>query len=81
MKYIGETHNPCVPVNLLAYAMQCVDYAPGLVLLDSGGHMGYVEFQYVLQRLTAPTFIALDDINAGFDRLHAGEVVRLVVTF
>ena len=25
--------------------------------------------------------IPLDDINAGFDRLHAGEVVRLVVTF
>lgn len=23
--------------------------------------------------------IALDDINAGFDRLHVGEVVRLVV--
>ncbi|MEE2849293.1 MAG: alcohol dehydrogenase, partial [Pseudomonadota bacterium] len=23
--------------------------------------------------------IALDDINAGFDRLNAGEVVRLVV--
>ena len=63
VKYIGETHNPGVPDNLLAYAMQCVDYAPGLVLLDSGGHMGYVEFQYVLQRLTAPTFIALDDIK------------------
>jgi alcohol dehydrogenase len=25
--------------------------------------------------------IPLEDINAGFDRLHAGEVVRLVVTF
>ncbi len=25
--------------------------------------------------------IQLDEINAGFDRLHAGEVVRLVVTF
>lgn len=24
--------------------------------------------------------LALDDINAGFDRLHAGEVVRLVIT-
>ena len=25
--------------------------------------------------------IPLEDINTGFDRLHAGEVVRLVVTF
>ncbi len=62
-KYMGETHNPGVPDNLLAYALQAVDYTPGLVLLDSGGHMGYVEFQYLLDRLTSPTVIALDDIR------------------
>lgn len=62
-RYMGETHNLGVPDNLLAYALQCVEYTPGLVLLDSGGHLGYVEFQYLLQRLTAPTFIALDDIR------------------
>lgn len=62
-RYMGETNNPGVPDNLLAYALQCVNYAPGMVLLDSGGHMGFVEFQYLLQRLTAPTIIALDDIK------------------
>ncbi len=62
-RYLAETANPGVPDDLLAYALQCVDYAPDLVLLDSGGHMGFVEFQYLLKRLTAPTLIALDDIR------------------
>ncbi len=62
-RYLAETANPGVPDDLLAYALQCVNYAPDLVLLDSGGHMGFVEFQYLLKRLTAPTLIALDDIR------------------
>ncbi len=63
VRYLAETNNPGVPDNLLAFALQSVDYAPDLVLLDSGGHMGFIEFQYLLQRLTAPTLLALDDIN------------------
>lgn len=62
-RYLAETNNPGVPDNLLAFALQSVDFAPELVLLDSGGHMGFVEFQYLLQRLTGPTFLALDDIK------------------
>jgi alcohol dehydrogenase len=40
----------------------------------------YRQGRLPVDRLMSGT-IPLDDINAGFDRLHAGEVVRLVVTF
>ena len=40
----------------------------------------YRQGRLPVDRLMSGT-IALDDINAGFDRLDAGEVVRLVVTF
>ena len=40
----------------------------------------YRQGRLPVDRLMSGT-IALDDINAGFDRLQAGEVVRLVVTF
>ncbi len=40
----------------------------------------YRDGRLPVDRLMSGT-IALDDINAGFDRLAAGEVVRLVVTF
>jgi alcohol dehydrogenase len=40
----------------------------------------YRQGRLPVDRLMSGT-IALDDINTGFDRLHAGEVVRLVVTF
>lgn len=40
----------------------------------------YRQGRLPVDRLMTGT-IPLDDINTGFDRLHAGEVVRLVVTF
>ena len=40
----------------------------------------YRQGRLPVDRLMSGT-IPLEDINAGFDRLHAGEVVRLVVTF
>lgn len=40
----------------------------------------YRQGRLPVDRLMSGT-ITLDDINTGFDRLHAGEVVRLVVTF
>ncbi len=40
----------------------------------------YRQGRLPVDRLMSGT-IQLDQINAGFDRLHAGEVVRLVVTF
>lgn len=36
-----------------------VDFA----LLDSGGHIGNIEFRYFLSKLKSPCVIALDDIN------------------
>lgn len=40
----------------------------------------YRQGRLPVDRLMSGT-LPLDDINTGFDRLHAGEVVRLVVTF
>ena len=40
----------------------------------------YRQGRLPVDRLMSGT-VALDDINAAFDRLHAGEVVRTVVTF
>lgn len=40
----------------------------------------YRQGRLPVDRLMSGT-IPLDDINVGFDRLHAGDVVRLVVTF
>ena len=40
----------------------------------------YRQGRLPVDRLMSGT-IPLEDINAGFDRLHAGEVVRLIVTF
>ena len=42
--------------------MKEFDHRPDFVLLDSGGHMGYVEFRYALPLIHGPCYIALDDI-------------------
>lgn len=36
---------------------------PDFVLLDSGGHVGEIEFRYLLSKLRKPCGIALDDIK------------------
>jgi hypothetical protein len=61
--YFGETDFPDVPEDLLGVCLKEMDYSPDFVLLDSGGHMGNVEFNYVLPLLKSSCIIALDDIN------------------
>ncbi|MBN1124196.1 MAG: glycosyltransferase [Sedimentisphaerales bacterium] len=60
--YYAETDFPNVPENLLYKCLQAFDFQPDFVLLDSAGHMGNVEFNYLIENLKGPCYIALDDI-------------------
>jgi len=59
--YYTET-NFDVPDDLLGECLEKFDNQPDFVLLDSAGHMGNIEFNYLLSRLRGPCYIALDDI-------------------
>ena len=61
--YHRETDFPELPDDLLGRVLKEFNYNPDFVLLDSGGHMGHVEFRYVIDRLRGPSLIALDDIH------------------
>ena len=61
-KYVAETNFPDVPDDLLGRVMAIFGGKPDFVLLDSGGHMGYVEFTYLLSLIRGDCYIALDDI-------------------
>jgi ADP-heptose:LPS heptosyltransferase len=62
-RYYAETDFQGIPDDRLGHCIEDCDSAPDFVLLDSGGHMGNIEFNYLLDRLTAPCYIALDDVN------------------
>lgn len=60
--YYRETNFPNLPEDLLGYCLRATGYRPDFLLLDSGGHMGNIEFNYVIERLEGPCIIALDDV-------------------
>ncbi len=60
--YYRETDFPDVPDDLLGYCIRATGHQPDLVLLDSGGHMGNVEFNYVIDRVECKCIIALVDV-------------------
>jgi hypothetical protein len=60
--YFAETDFGDVADNLLERALEVFNFCPEFVLLDSGGHVGTEEFNYLIPRLRAPCYIALDDI-------------------
>lgn len=60
--YYSET-NFEAPDDLLGKTLARFNNRPDFVLLDSAGHMGNVEFNYVIERLEGPCYIALDDIH------------------
>jgi glycosyltransferase involved in cell wall biosynthesis/ADP-heptose:LPS heptosyltransferase len=60
--YLAETDFPDAAEDLLGQALAGCDHRPDLVLLDSGGHMGFVEFQHLLSKLQGPCLVALDDV-------------------
>lgn len=63
--YHKETDFPGVPDDLLSLGLSLFGGRPGLVLLDSAGHMGIVEFEYLMRIVPSDHsfFLALDDIN------------------
>lgn len=63
MLYFKETDFRQVPDDLLDKCLEHFDYRPDFVLLDSAGHMGNIEFHYVIDKLKKPCIIALDDID------------------
>jgi len=60
--YAGEVAFD-VPDDMLDKAMRAFDYKPDFVLLDSAGHLGFVEFKYAISKLSGPCWLALDDTN------------------
>lgn len=61
-KYYREV-NFKVPDHELDRALAAFDYNPEFVLLDSAGHMGMVEFKYLMARIKGDCYIALDDTD------------------
>lgn len=60
--YFDETNYPDAEDDLIGKCLIEFDYKPDFVLLDSGGHMGNLEFNYLLNKLRSECIIALDDI-------------------
>lgn len=51
------------PEDLLGDIITRLGFDPEFVLLDSGGHVGTIEFKYLISILRKPCAIALDDAN------------------
>ncbi|MCD6153554.1 MAG: tetratricopeptide repeat protein, partial [Syntrophobacterales bacterium] len=60
--YYQETNFENLKDDLLGECLKKFDYRPDFVLLDSGGHMGNIEFNYLISQLRGECYIALDDI-------------------
>lgn len=61
-KYFNETNFPYLPDNLLDKCLLEFEYKPEFVILDSGGHIGFIEFNYVINKIKSDCILALDDI-------------------
>jgi ADP-heptose:LPS heptosyltransferase/glycosyltransferase involved in cell wall biosynthesis/predicted O-methyltransferase YrrM/sulfatase maturation enzyme AslB (radical SAM superfamily) len=61
--YYKETDFPGAADDLLGKVLESFDFRPDFVLLDSAGHMGNIEFNYLVERLRGECYIALDDIR------------------
>jgi hypothetical protein len=61
--YFRETDFTGLPEDVLGQVLRRFDHRPDFVLLDSGGHMGYIEFRHVIDQLRGPCHLALDDIH------------------
>jgi ADP-heptose:LPS heptosyltransferase/predicted O-methyltransferase YrrM len=60
-RYFSET-NFNVADDLLFQAMRRCAFKPEFVLLDSAGHMGFIEFQYFMSLIQGDCILMLDDI-------------------
>lgn len=59
--YFRETNFP-VPDNLLYDAVYQYEFTPDFVLLDSSGHIGFIEFEYLINLIRGDCYLMLDDI-------------------
>jgi hypothetical protein len=64
----ADTDFPGVADGLLEYCLIKFDYKPDLILLDSGNHLGWLEFQQVINTVKGKCILILDDIH---DLKHA----------
>jgi len=83
-EYYKETNFPNVPDNLLYKSLEVFDFKPDFVLLDSGGHMGNIEFNYLIDNLQGECHIALDDIyhvkhHRSFKQIQEDDRFELIV--
>ncbi len=60
-RYFAET-NFNVNDDLLRKTMQRCAFKPDFVLLDSAGHMGFIEFQYFMTLIQGDCILMLDDV-------------------
>jgi predicted O-methyltransferase YrrM len=60
--YQKETDFPNELDDLLGFVIRAMNGAPDFVMLDSAGHMGFVEFQYAISLIKRPCYFALDDV-------------------
>ncbi|MDR1612805.1 MAG: hypothetical protein LBT97_08475 [Planctomycetota bacterium] len=59
--YFRETEHADCPDDLLDICLRSCGCRPDLLLLDSAGHIGFIEFRHVLDKLRGQCFFALDD--------------------
>lgn len=59
-RYLREVPKGVEDNGLMA-ALILLDYKPDMVLLDSAGHLGTIEFYYLIQHAAAPFILILDD--------------------
>jgi len=82
--YYKETDFPNVPDNLLYKSLEVFDFKPDFVLLDSAGHMGSIEFDYLIEHLKGECYIALDDVyhikhHCDFQKMQSDERFEIIV--
>ncbi|UCC96701.1 MAG: glycosyltransferase [Phycisphaerales bacterium] len=81
--YFNETDFPGVGDDLLYTCLKQFDFKPDFVLLDSAGHMGSIEFDYLIENLQGECYIALDDIyhvkhHRSFQQIQKDQRFELV---
>lgn len=64
-----------VPDDRLRFALDKFNFEPHLVILDSAGHVGFIEFKYLMSLVKAPFYLALDDTN-HLKHYHSMEYIK-----
>lgn len=59
--YYQKETEQCQNDDRIGVVLNHFERKPDFVLLDSGGHIGKIEFDYLISKLEAPCAIALDD--------------------